>query len=217
MPGWRKALLLLALSTGISLTMESVGVATGLVYGPYHYTDRLGPLFLGLVPYLIPVAWFLMMYPSLVIARTVFGKSTRAGKILLTAAFGGVVMTSWDLVMDPSMVLGGHWIWDGPLSSRVYFGIPLQNYWGWWLTTFLVFASYLFITRNWQRAETAPADRLAAVMYAVTGSASVLSAFLMGLKYPALIGLAAMLPWVVLGLLPGKSGQPESRLKTTWF
>lgn len=48
--GWRKALLLLGLSFGISLAYESIGVATGYVYGPYHYTDRLGPKFLGLVP-----------------------------------------------------------------------------------------------------------------------------------------------------------------------
>ena len=43
-------------------------MATGWVYGPYHYTDQLGPKFLGLVPYLIPVAWFMMSYPSFVIA-----------------------------------------------------------------------------------------------------------------------------------------------------
>ena len=68
--GWRKTLLLLALTFGVSLLFESVGVATGWVYGPYHYTDKLGPMFLGLVPYLIPVAWFMMTYPSYVIAST---------------------------------------------------------------------------------------------------------------------------------------------------
>ena len=66
--GWARALRLLALVFGVSLLFESVGVATGLIYGPYHYTDQLGPLFLGLVPYLIPVAWFMMSYPSFVIA-----------------------------------------------------------------------------------------------------------------------------------------------------
>jgi uncharacterized membrane protein len=52
--GWGRTLLLVGLTFGISLLFESVGVATGLIYGPYHYTDRLGPMFLGLVPYLIP-------------------------------------------------------------------------------------------------------------------------------------------------------------------
>ncbi len=58
--GWSRALRLLGLVFAVSLLFESVGVATGLVYGPYHYTGKLGPLFLGLVPYLIPVAWFMM-------------------------------------------------------------------------------------------------------------------------------------------------------------
>jgi uncharacterized membrane protein len=66
--GWWHALYLLVLVFAVSLLFESVGVATGLVYGPYHYTNKLGPLFLGLVPYLIPVAWFMMSYPSFVIA-----------------------------------------------------------------------------------------------------------------------------------------------------
>ena len=66
--GWGRALRLLALVFVVSLFFESVGVATGWVYGPYHYTDQLGPKFLGLVPYLIPIAWFMMSYPSFVIA-----------------------------------------------------------------------------------------------------------------------------------------------------
>ena len=36
--GWGRTLLLLGLTFGVSLLFESVGVATGLVYGPYHYT-----------------------------------------------------------------------------------------------------------------------------------------------------------------------------------
>ncbi|PIZ25795.1 MAG: carotenoid biosynthesis protein, partial [Chloroflexi bacterium CG_4_10_14_0_8_um_filter_57_5] len=36
--GWERALRLLALVFGVSLLFESVGVATGLIYGPYHYT-----------------------------------------------------------------------------------------------------------------------------------------------------------------------------------
>ena len=37
--GWRRALLLLALVFIVSLLFESVGVATGWIYGPYHYTN----------------------------------------------------------------------------------------------------------------------------------------------------------------------------------
>ncbi|MCX6067324.1 MAG: carotenoid biosynthesis protein, partial [Chloroflexi bacterium] len=111
--GWKNALLLLAFVFGVSLLFESVGVATGLVYGPYHYTERLGPKFLGLVPYLIAVAWFMMMYPSFVIAEWLVPAIWTGAKRLLTvAALGGLIMTSWDVVMDPLMVRGQHWVWE---------------------------------------------------------------------------------------------------------
>ena len=55
---------------------------------------------------------------------------------LSVAAVGAVIMTAWDLAMDPMMVAGEHWVWDVP---GAYFGIPLQNYWGWWLTIFVTF------------------------------------------------------------------------------
>src|SRR5512145_734917 len=57
--GWKTTLLLLGTTFAISLAFESVGVATGIVYGKYHYTDALGTKFLGLVPWIIPVAWFM--------------------------------------------------------------------------------------------------------------------------------------------------------------
>jgi len=40
--GCPSTLLLIGLNFGVSLLYESVGVATGWIYGPYHYTDMLG-------------------------------------------------------------------------------------------------------------------------------------------------------------------------------
>src|SRR5689334_21191512 len=48
--GSRQALLFLSLTFGISLLFESVGVLTGWVYGPYHYTAQLGVKLFDLVP-----------------------------------------------------------------------------------------------------------------------------------------------------------------------
>ncbi len=62
--GWRKAAFLFTLTIAVTLLMESLGVATGWVFGRYHYTDVLGPLFLGLVPYVVPIVWLNMLYPS---------------------------------------------------------------------------------------------------------------------------------------------------------
>jgi uncharacterized membrane protein len=59
--GWRNALVFWGISFGVSLAFETVGVLTGAIYGDYHYSDMLGPKIFGLVPALIPLAWFMMM------------------------------------------------------------------------------------------------------------------------------------------------------------
>jgi uncharacterized membrane protein len=205
--GWHKTLLLLGLTFGVSLLFESVGVATGWVYGPYHYTGKLGPLFLGLVPYLIPVAWFMMTYPSYVIAVRLAPrfKSKWAWQLWVAAA-GAMVMTAWDLAMDPLMSAGEHWIWE---VEGAYFGIPLQNFWGWWLTVFITFMLFLImgkVTNEFvttiqpnRRNDFSRYDRLAILSYALTASSSVAIDLRFGLGGPGLVGLFAMLPWVVLG------------------
>jgi uncharacterized membrane protein len=202
--GWMRTLLLLVLTFAVSLLFESIGVATGLVYGPYHYTAKLGVKFLGLVPLLIPLAWFMMTYPSFIIARLITPAINRLWlwRIAL-AALGGLIMTAWDLAMDPVMVAGSHWVWEQP---GAYFGIPLQNYWGWWLTIFVTFWLFLSIGRiKPQPAQASDSfDRLPVWSYAITGLSSVLTAFIFGLDGPALVGIFAMLPWVVLGLVFSK-------------
>jgi putative membrane protein len=203
---WRAALTLFVISFVVSLAFESLGVATGLVYGPYHYTDTLGPKFLGLVPYLIPAAWFMMMYPSLVIAERIAPRTSGWARGLSVAALGGIVMTAWDVVMDPMMVRGGHWVWE---VKGAYFGIPLQNYWGWWLTTFSVFLVHWLVTRRNSDPARAWAerslkdDRLAVVSYILTGLSGILVCLdpdiVSELGGAALAGFFAMSPWAVMG------------------
>ena len=202
--GWGRGLRLLALVFGVSLLFESIGVATGLVYGPYHYTNKLGPLFLGLVPYLIPVAWFMMSYPSFVIADRLIPHAWKRWKrILSVAAVGGLVMTAWDLVMDPIMVASGHWVWDDLLSKSngAYLGIPLQNFWGWWLTVFTTFVLYLLISGKATRPADNKFDHLAVLSYLVTAMGIVIISLVSKSGELALIGFFAMMPWIIAGWL----------------
>ncbi len=197
--GWTGALRLLALVFGVSLLFESVGVATGLVYGPYHYTSNLGPLFLGLVPYLIPVAWFMMSYPTYVIAERLVPTGWKPWqRLLAVAAVGGVAMTAWDLVMDPFMVASGNWVWD---TNGAYFGIPLQNFWGWWLTVFCTIGLYKLISGRRGRPIEVRFDRWAVGAYLVTMVGILLASFSAGKGDLGLIRLFAMLPWGAAGLL----------------
>lgn len=192
--GKRSAFLLLGSTAVVSFLMEAIGVATGLIYGPYHYTERLGPRLLG-VPFLIPLAWFLMAYPSYLLAEALSPQAPPTRRTLWVAMLAGLIMTAWDLVMDPQMVRGGHWVWEveGP-----YFGVPLRNFWGWWLTIFIAVTIYLWLTRPsapWQvRAE----DKIAWLVYLLTAGANIFSSFFIGLQGSALVGIFATLPWLLL-------------------
>jgi len=199
--GWSRAALLLGLTLSISLLFESLSVAKGWIYGPYYYSpDRLGPLFLGLAPYVIPLTWFLMLYPSYVIARRLIPTSWQGiRRGLAVAALGGLVMAAWDLVLDPLMTAREHWFWE---VDGAYFGIPLQNYWGWWLTGFVILGLYLLIRKRLPATRTGrdlQLERLAIISYVITGAGNIGEAWQLGLYAPVLIGLAAMAPWVWLG------------------
>ncbi len=193
---WRKALVFWGLSFVLSLALETLGVWTGRIYGPYHYTDRLGARFLDTVPYIIPMAWFMMMYPAMVVAERVTPASLRR-MASVVAALAGLAMTAWDLVMDPLMVAGGHWVWEvkGP-----YFGVPLRNFFGWWLTTFLV----VWLFQRWGGAGVGDPrwDREAVVAYGAVALGNALHAAVLGgrgmaeLLGPAMVGAFAVTPWV---------------------
>ena len=157
--GWRNTAVFFALSAVVSWLFEEVGVATGLVYGPYHYTGYLGTK-LGEVPLLIPLAWFMMIYPSYVVAGLVLGRrpfGTPRGPVRLVtlAAAGAVVMTAWDLVVDP--ILSGPsvraWIWE---SGGPYYGVPIHNYAGWLLTTLVVYLAYRAFEQRFDPAPLGP-------------------------------------------------------------
>ena len=172
--GARHTLAFFGLSAVISWAFEQAGVATGLVFGAYHYTDYLGPK-LGHVPYLIPLAWFMMIYPSYVIANLALARrptGTPRGLVPLVqlAAASAVAMTVWDLVIDP--ILSGPstraWIWE---SGGPYFGIPIQNYLGWLATTFAVYLAYRAVE---QRVASAPVGSMPAWVAALPVAAYAL-------------------------------------------
>jgi putative membrane protein len=195
---WKGMAAMLGISFLVSLLFESVGVATGWVYGPYHYTDMLGPKLLGLVPLFVPLGWFLMSYPAFIIADWIAPTGgPRVKRALVVAALAALAMTAWDLVMDPARVHTGMWVWE---AKGPYFGIPLQNFLGWWLTTFAALALFQLLARYAPPARRdAPFDRLAVISYGLIALAEVISAWVLGLGGPALAGFFATLPWFLWG------------------
>ena len=199
--GWRHGTLLLFLTVTMSLFLESVGVVTGVVFGSYCYTTIMGPSFFGLVPYMIPMAWFALVYPSYVIAEwLVPAQWVEWRRLLAVAALGATVVTGVDMAMDPVMVAAGGWIWQ---IRGAFFGVPVQNYLGWWLTAFVILGSFLRCCGASLRRPfgySASFGRLAMFSYATIGFGAVGIALHMRLQGPALIGLSVTCGWIAAGL-----------------
>jgi uncharacterized membrane protein len=143
--GKRRTLAFFTISAIVSWILEEVGVSTGWVYGHYHYSNLLGPK-LGLVPAIIPLAWFMMIYSSWVIASALVGSTTQdaSERVLSRSIVASMVMTSWDTVMDPGMSRAGNWVWE---TGGSYFGVPIHNYLGWLATTFIVYLLFGMASR----------------------------------------------------------------------
>lgn len=137
MMGWRRGLALFGIALGVGFLMEYLGVKTGWIFGRYHYTDVLNPKLLGTVPAVIPLAWFMVLYPSHQMANLMLtGRSVGGPKGVWATGFAALltamILTAWDLVMDPVMVLDVKaWVWE---TGGGYYGIPFHNFAGWVLT-----------------------------------------------------------------------------------
>ncbi len=145
--GWRNIIAFILITVIISFASEAIGVATGLIFGPYHYTDLLGPKLLG-VPPMIQIGYLATGYASVMMARIILSllRPVTGWAILAASVAGAFIMVSWDVAMDPyQSTVTGDWIWHhgGP-----YFGVPLHNYAGWFGTVFVfIFVYFLFASR----------------------------------------------------------------------
>ncbi|WP_445255580.1 carotenoid biosynthesis protein [Nocardioides aurantiacus] len=136
--GARTALTLLGTAGGLGLVAEAVGVSTGYPFGGYDYTGTLGAEVLG-VPVLVPLAWTMMAWPALVVARVLVPDPRGWAGRLATVGVAAWALTAWDVFLDPQMVDAGHWAWDTPTPNLPGVeGIPLTNFAGWLLVAAVI-------------------------------------------------------------------------------
>lgn len=177
----------------VSFTSEFVGVHTGFPFGAYHYNaDGINGVLWGGVPPLVTFSYVSMAYTCYMLARVILGQLGRVsgGMIVGLAAVSAMFMAAWDLAFDPTMsTVRGLWTWD---DGGAYFGVPLQNFVGWLLTTFVFFVIVTVVLNRVAR------ERLE-VQHPPLFFAEVLAAF-----------AANILALVVHGFVPGASAITQS-------
>ena len=122
----KKSFMVILLLIIFGVSIENIGVIYGVPFGSYVYSDYLGIKLLH-TPVAIGFAWVML---------TILASSFLNHNISLKNLFlGAFILTSFDLIIDPvSVNVMGAWEWE---SSGIYYGIPLSNFIGWFLTSIL--------------------------------------------------------------------------------
>jgi putative membrane protein len=166
--GWRGILLFLVVCLGVSNAFENLSILTGFPFGWYHYSDAMGPR-LFLVPLQIGPAYFGVGYLSWTLARAILGhEDTRLAGLLsfATPAIASFIMVSWDLTIDPMMsTIAGNWVWH---NGGSYFGVPLSNFLGWYLTVYVFFQCFALYARGQFTTDTKAPGYWAKPLFAYT-------------------------------------------------
>jgi len=213
--GWRRATALLVVGSAISLGSELLGTSTGLPFGDYQYTGLLGYRILGLVPFPIPLSWFFMIYGSLAICGRLLTARDDAGTRWRWALVGGAILTAWDVAMDPAMSAAtSHWIWQ---QEGFFYGMPLINWMGWYVTGVLVSRAMLAIAPPSAFAERVSPAWLPVALYAVNGVMPIAMTARAGMWWACGLGAIAMaVPlWLAIrarGRAPGRAHVPSPSL-----
>ena len=154
----RNGRLLLWLSTTGVLTFaaEAIGVATGAVFGTYHYTDVLGPALFG-VPVIIAFNWMVVILGTLTAAGMVFQRK------ILVALGASLLTVLFDRVLEPNAMALGYWHW---LDETV----PLQNYLAWFGLSLL--SGVIYVGLGCRHEDRLPAYYLGVMLiyFSVLGS-----------------------------------------------
>lgn len=106
--------------------IEVIGVNSGLVFGNYAYGKALG-FKIWSTPLLIGVNWLVLVY-----CTGVFLEKFKLQNRFVFAAIGALILVAIDFLIEPVAIRFDYWSWAGGQ-------IPMQNYIGWYIFSFLLF------------------------------------------------------------------------------
>jgi len=126
--GQQKTVRVLLVLGILTVVVEAVAVKTGLPYGKFSYSERMGYLLFDTVPPTIAFGYLPILLGSMAVA----GKFKPEGRWRFTTLTAAINLLM-DMVIDPAFVSNGFWAWE---NQGFYYGVPLVNFLGWALTGF---------------------------------------------------------------------------------
>ncbi|MGV6861856.1 MAG: carotenoid biosynthesis protein [Putridiphycobacter sp.] len=120
---WKLILAILGLSL-LTITIEIIGVKTGLLFGEYFYGRTLGFKFMD-VPLIIGLNWVLLNFSGYGAIQPI--KTNR----FIRAALSSAIIVLLDILIEPIAMKLDYWHWKND-------DIPTQNFLTWFLVSFLI-------------------------------------------------------------------------------
>ena len=169
--GWRKTLAFTIAGYLIAFTSEKLSITTGFPYGWYYYIDDTShrELWVWGVPFFDSLSYVFLTYCSYTTALLILSPLATKGMDLITLetrairhswaalVLGAFLQTFLDIIIDPVALQGNRWFLGqiyGYYEAGLHFGVPISNYAGWLLTSFVLVAAFQRIDRR--RDEKAP-------------------------------------------------------------
>ena len=120
----------------ITFLLEVIGVATGVIFGPYTYGTSLGPKLWG-VPLVIGFNWLLVIMGAISFTSRYLKKSVL---FMITV---GILTILFDYLMEPVALRLDYWQWHTE-------GVPLRNYLAWFLISVVSTGCYSILRLDLQ-------------------------------------------------------------------
>jgi uncharacterized membrane protein len=173
----RGILIFMGLSLGIGALLESLSLRTGFPFGHYYFTDLMGPKLFQL-PVMLALAYVGMGYLSWVVGLLILGRRNEpltGRRVILVPLIASFVMVAWDLSMDPVWSNLDHaWVWK---DGGSFFGVPVSNFFGWFLTVYLFYQAFALYLRGRTVPPLPPRHwRVPILFYGASASGNILLA-----------------------------------------
>lgn len=188
--------------------MEYLGTTTGLIFGSYHYTDKVQPQLAGGVPFFTISYWRFIIYSVYCWTFLVFQLEQKQPfkRRALAGCCGAAMLVGLDLAIDPVEVTRGIWTWT---QDGCYFGIPLSNFLGWFITALVVLLPLVLVRVEQGRTRGVQGTlwiyHLPSVDVFIEGFCYLLLSIQLASEKPSLvltgvIGCGALTPFFVAGI-----------------
>lgn len=131
----RQALLMLVTATLFGFTVEYVNVKTLTDYCYGEFMVMLPPMWWPVTPDFCPVGPRVPLWGTLVWGTLIYGAMTLSSSMEIPwpvrPLYDGLLVLTVDWILDPLATWRTFWTWTPP--PGLWFGIPLDNYAGWFL------------------------------------------------------------------------------------